>query len=245
MIQDSATQWTQTDPCDTKTSGDGKEFTKVFRPVGKAESHVQRQFIGIWVILWGLIMESSYVCNPSILGKKYCWKIGTPNKWRDVCSIVATWLGWKMVGWLSGMLLLSSKCPRHLGRWENIFWMSIWRIIQWFGHSVWRNGWISSYLRERAVTAPSICSEICSSNIHLICTLRGGNLERRYFGRKRGGAGNFDPSEVRARRLNAKEIITSQSGEHFIVLIADDTEQLERSEDFRGTFNEVRRSLYQ
>ena len=32
-------------------SADGKEFKKVSRAVGKAESHVYRQFIGIWQIL--------------------------------------------------------------------------------------------------------------------------------------------------------------------------------------------------
>ena len=64
---------------------------------------------------------------------------------------------------------------------------------------------------------------------------------------------NLDASESHARRLNAKEINTPRSGEHFIFPLADGTvklsgreygirkstfmrDQLARSEDLRGDF---------
>ena len=46
--------------------GDGKEFTKVSRADWKAESHLHRQHIGLWQILWRLFMESSYFDTPGI-----------------------------------------------------------------------------------------------------------------------------------------------------------------------------------
>ena len=69
---------------------------------------------------------------------------------------------------------------------------------------------------------------------------------------------NLGASEIHARRLNAKEIITPRSGEHFIFPLADGTVKLSgrddgtrkstltrdepaRSEDLRGDISESRR----
>ena len=60
-------------------SGDGKEFTKVSRAVGKAESHQYRQFCGIWQILWRFIMESLYINASPIRDEWCCWESGTQN----------------------------------------------------------------------------------------------------------------------------------------------------------------------
>ena len=52
VVQDLATQWMHSYSLQNQNiSGDGKEFTKVSRAVGKAESHLYRQFFGIWQIL--------------------------------------------------------------------------------------------------------------------------------------------------------------------------------------------------
>ena len=51
-VQDLATQFIQSYPCKNENfSGDGKEFTKVCRAVGKAKSHLHRRFFGISQIL--------------------------------------------------------------------------------------------------------------------------------------------------------------------------------------------------
>ena len=50
VVQDLVTQWIQSYPCKTKTSQDGKEFTKAPRVVTKATSCLYGERIGIWKI---------------------------------------------------------------------------------------------------------------------------------------------------------------------------------------------------
>ena len=100
---------------------DVKEFTKVHWAVTKAESSLYGQFIGIRQILWRFIVESSHFNTSSIRDEWYCWKSR---------SIATIGIGWKMVGWYCGMLLLSAKCPRPPGGWEGSLWKTVWRSIQ-------------------------------------------------------------------------------------------------------------------
>ena len=72
-------------------SGDGKEFTKVSRAVGKTEGHFCRQFFGICKSLWRFTLESLNVHTPSIRDKWYGWKSSTLNKRRNICCIVTIW----------------------------------------------------------------------------------------------------------------------------------------------------------
>ena len=137
-------------------SGDGKKFTKVSRAVWKAERHLHWQFIGIWQIQWRSIMESSYFHTSSIWDEWDCRKSSAQNNWRDVCSFVVIWLGWKMVGWFYGMLLLSAKCSRPLGKWEDTLWETIWRTIYRPCHTVRIDDWVSSDLCKRPVKAPPV-----------------------------------------------------------------------------------------
>ena len=111
-------------------SEDGKEFEKVSRAVGKTESHLHWQFTGIWQTLWRSIMESSNFNTSSIRDEWHCWKSRTQSERRNICCIVAIRLGWKMVGWFYGMLLLSATCPRPPGRCENSLWKTIRRNIE-------------------------------------------------------------------------------------------------------------------
>ena len=102
-------------------SGDGKEFKKLPGAVGKAESQVHWQFNGNWQILWRSISESSNFYTSSIWDEWYCSKSGAQKQRSDVCCSVVIRLGWKMVGLLFlGMLLLSAKCSRPVGRWEKL-----------------------------------------------------------------------------------------------------------------------------
>ena len=97
-------------PCKTKNfSGDGRDFRKVSRAVSKAESHTDWQLFGIWQGLWKSFLESLYFDTPSIRDEWGCWESSAQNKRRNVCRVVAIWLGWKVVGWFHGMLYLSAK----------------------------------------------------------------------------------------------------------------------------------------
>ena len=151
--------------------GDGKEFTTVSRAVGKAESHLQWQFVGMWQILWRLIMESLYF-NTSLFRDEWdCRKSGTQNNRRDACGFVAIRLGWKMAGWFCGMLFVICEMPKtswqmgqHLmnGDLENHEKARAFRLTQR----------ISSYFCERPAKAPpiwweSFCLEY-SSDTHCI-----------------------------------------------------------------------------
>ena len=96
-----ATEWIQS------------EFKRVSRAVGKAESHLHWQFIGIWQILWRRIMESHCTSTHH--------RSETNGIVERAVRRIKIRLRRKMVGWLYGMLLLSSKCSRPPGRLRNSF----------------------------------------------------------------------------------------------------------------------------
>ena len=73
----------------------------------KAENLLHWQFVGIWQILWRSIMEYHRTSTPH------------RSETNGIAERAVIWLGWKMVGWFCGMLLLSAKCSRSLGKWEN------------------------------------------------------------------------------------------------------------------------------
>ena len=150
-------------------SWDGKELAKNSRAVWKAKSHLHWQFVGICHILWRSIMESSYFHTSSIWDEWDCWKSSAQNERRDVCSIVAVRLGWKLVGCFFGMLLLSAKHSRSLVGWENALWETTWKILWRTDHSVRSNGWIFSDFCERAVKAPPIWWESLTRIMPRIC----------------------------------------------------------------------------
>ena len=60
-------------------SGNGKEFTKVLESSEKPKVILYRQFLGIWQILWRIIMESLYINASTIRDEWHCWESGTHN----------------------------------------------------------------------------------------------------------------------------------------------------------------------
>ena len=98
-----------------------KGLTKVLGADAGTKSHLPWQFPRIWKSLWRLILVSLFVNASPFRDKWYCWKSGTQNKGRDVCSIAAIRSGWKMVGGFHGMLLLSAKHSRPHVWWEKLF----------------------------------------------------------------------------------------------------------------------------
>ena len=92
-------------------SVDGNEFTTISRTVWEAKSHLH------WEFVERSVMESSYFHISSIWNKWDCRKSSAQNKRRNTCSIVAIWLGRKMVGGFRGVSLPSAKHSRSLVWW--------------------------------------------------------------------------------------------------------------------------------
>ena len=86
----------------------------------------------------------------------------------------------KMVVWFYELLLLSAKCPRPRGRWENSQRKTVWRTIQRANDAFWSNGWISSDFSERCIKNSSTWQESITWYLSWIWADRWRNLERRY-----------------------------------------------------------------
>ena len=131
------------------------------------------------------------------------WKSGTQNERMDVCGVVAIRLWWKIVGWFYGMLLLEmfkTSCQMGKSLYERRFGES----FKGPGHSVWRNGLISSYFCEGPVKAPIIWQEklhlAYSSDMH--CSR--GEYGKEIFWLQTSRSWGISTSEINALRLNAK-----------------------------------------
>ena len=133
-MEDLATRWIQSYPCKAKQSQEtDRNLRKFLEPSEKPKVIYTDNSLEFGQLLWRIILESLYINDSPFRDKSYCWKRGTQNKRRDVCCTVTIRLGWKVVGWFHGMLLLSAKCSRLPGRRENSAWTAVWR------HSVGRS----------------------------------------------------------------------------------------------------------
>ena len=70
--------------------------------------------------MWRSFMESPHFNTSSIRDKWHRWKSYSTSKRRHFCSTATIRIGWKVVVWLYGMLLLPAKRPRPPGRWEKL-----------------------------------------------------------------------------------------------------------------------------
>ena len=96
------------------------------------------------------IIQNHRTSTFSPVGNKWdCWKSSTKSKRRNFSSILTFRIGWKMLGWFCGKLLLSAKCSRPLGRRENSVWKTIWRTIQRANNFFWSSGWIPLHFNAR------------------------------------------------------------------------------------------------
>ena len=206
VVQDLATQWIQSYPCKNKTSQETeRSLQKFLEPTRKPKVIYTDNSLGIWQSLWRSFLESLYVNTTQIGNTWDCWESSTQSEGRYVCGTVAIRSGCKMVGWFFGMLLLSSKCPRPLGRLENSVWKTIWRTIQRASNSLWSNGWISSDFNERPVKSPLIWQERLTRNIPRICIGCGGIWKGDILVADIEEQEEIDASEIYPRRINAKE----------------------------------------
>ena len=118
-VQDPTTQWIQSYPRKNKDdTGDGS-VSESFSSRRNSRKSFTPTIIGIWQILWRSIIESLNFYTFSIRDEWYCSKSSAQNQRRNFCCIVASRLGWKMVGGFHGMVLQSATCPRPPGRRAN------------------------------------------------------------------------------------------------------------------------------
>ena len=216
-------------------SGNGKEFTKVSRTVTKAKSYLHRQFIGVWQILWRILMESSNFDTSSIRDKQCCWESGAENKRRNLSCTVTIRLGWKMVGGFYGMLLLSAKMFKtswQMGKLpvkddsEN--------------HSkgaIFPFGVMVEYhpISARDQSILHQFGKKVLPGIFLGCALIAGeNLERGYSDCRNWGTTQVGRIRNYPRRINAKEGMIPQKGEESKFPVADGTAKVSGSDyEFR------------
>ena len=119
VVQDLATQWSQSYPFQNKNfSRNPEEPNGVPGADEVARSHLFLQFFGNWQILWRNILESLYVNATQIRNKWDCWVSSTQSERRQVCGTVAIKSGQWMAGGFLGMLLLSAKHSRSLVWWK-------------------------------------------------------------------------------------------------------------------------------
>ena len=120
------------------------------------------------------------------------------------------------------MLLLSAKHSRSLVWWEDTIWKAVRNAIQRTSNTFSCNGRISPYFCERHIGAPRVLP-----GIFLGCAL--------YAGRIWKGdlliadveeLAQMDASELHARRLNAKEVLSPMKGDNFIFPVADGTAKI-------------------
>ena len=107
------------------------------------------------------------------------------------------------------------------------------------------------WLNTRSIKTSSIWQESFTRNLSWLCIDRGVNLERRYSDCGSGRFGKMDATEIYPPRINAKEVLISQSGEEFKLPVADGTAKLSvRDYEFRestlkaGTNRKERRSQW-
>ena len=147
-----------------KFPGDGKEFTKVSRAVAEAKSHLYGQSIGVWQILWRIIMESQNVHSSSIKDKRNCLEGRT--------SAVLLQSGLDEKWWARVQDLLAEEKTPYQKRFEEPFKGPIYHSGQWLS--------LTSDISTGSIKTSSTWQESLTGNISRICVDRGENLERKH-----------------------------------------------------------------
>ena len=96
------------------------------------------------------------------------------------------------------------------------------------------------YRLEQPIVTASIWSYNPARYIPRICVVRGWNLERRHLGPDIEELEQMDASEIYAKRLNAKEVLTPMSGEKFMFPIAEGTVKLSGGDQVLRTSTLIR-----
>ena len=115
-----------------------------------------------------------------------------------------------MVGWFNGMLLLSAKRPRPLGRWEDSQWETIRRTIQEINNTIRGNGWVASDIITSSIKNSSIWEESITRYVSRVCIDRGRIWKGDILIADIEELKNLDASEIYPRRINAQEVLITQ-----------------------------------
>ena len=139
---------------------------------------------------------------------------GTQDKRRDFCGTVAIGSGWTMVGGLFRIFCLMGR--HHMkGGSENQLTDQLSRLEQWSNITLSLRRTYRNYINLVQKVLPDIflgyvlyARRIWKGEIMI--------ADSEEFGQ-------MDASELHARRLNAKEVLTPMKGENFIFTVADGT----------------------
>ena len=89
VLQHLATQRLQSHPCKTKLPMRPEEPNEVAGADEETKCLLHKQFLGIWHVLRGIILESLYVNSTQIRNKWDCWKSSSQSERKYVCGTVA------------------------------------------------------------------------------------------------------------------------------------------------------------
>ena len=111
VVQDLATQWIQSYPCNTKTSKETqKSLVKFLEPTRKPKVIYTDNSLEFWQVLRGIVLESSYVNTTQIRNKWDCRKSSAQSeKGTSAVLLDAVWSEQTNGGRILWMLLLSAK----------------------------------------------------------------------------------------------------------------------------------------
>ena len=206
VVQDLAIQWIQSYPCKTKTSPETqKSLQKFLEPTRK------QKVISIEEILWRSFLESLYVNTTQIGNKWDCREGSVVSKRRDTCGTVVIRSG-KMVGGVHEVSLLSAKHSRFLSDGKTPcarrFGIPCNGPVIPFGAVVEYHPLSAKDISRLQQFGPEVLP-----GIFLVYVLYAGvNLKRNIMIEDIEELEEMDASEIHARRLNAKEVLTPMNG---------------------------------
>ena len=168
-------------------------------------------------------MEPSIFNTSWIRDKWHCWKSRTKSERRNLSSIATIRIGWKVVSFFYGMLLLSAKYPRLLS-WQTVKLLmkdDLENHSKVPNNSFWSNGWISPDFSTRSIKTSSIWQNKFYQESFL-----GMHRSRGEFGleifwlRIWKNWKIWTYQKFILGRINAKEVLISKRWEEFIFLVA-------------------------
>ena len=186
--------------------------------------HLHWQFLGIWQVLRGVILESLYV-NATQIGNKWdCWESSTQSE-RNICSIVAIRSGWKNGGWIpwSASVFCAEKSG-SLVWWEDTKWKAVRNailLVQWYRSEQWSN--ITLFLRRTCRDHINLVLKSCQVYSSVMLCTREAVWKGDIMVADIETLEQMDASELHARRLNAKEVLTLKISGNFRFPVADGT----------------------
>ena len=185
-----------------------KEFAKVLGADAETKSHLNWQFLRKWQSLWSLILESLYVDTSPFRNKWDCWKSGTQDEVQYCCN--QAWKKWwagSMEGhcylWNIPDLLSCGRTPNQR------------RFGEPFKGPIIPFGSLVEYhtVSAKDLSRHHQFGKKVLPGIFLGYVLYAGWIWKRdIMVADIKELEKMDASEIHARRLNAKEVITPKTG---------------------------------